>query len=130
MRATGSKPFELAEVDLKLVVFGDGDFIVPHQDTVTGARRGDTDRVLTAMYYFHKEPKAYSGGALRLYPFGAGGKERDPFVEIEPRRNSLVVFPAWMLHSVTPVRCPSGRFEDSRFSIICWINRPAPSHAS
>ena len=125
VEATRSRPFELAEVDLKLVVFGDGDFIVPHQDTVVGARRGDKDRVLTAMYYFHSEPKGYSGGELRLYPFGATGKDGDPFVELTPRQNSLTVFPAWMLHSVAPVRCPSGRFADSRFSVICWINRAA-----
>jgi Rps23 Pro-64 3,4-dihydroxylase Tpa1-like proline 4-hydroxylase len=125
LRAAKTKPFELAEIDLKLVAYGDGDFIAAHSDTVTGSRRGNTDRILAAIYYFHREPKGYSGGELRLYPFGAAGAETDPFDAVEPRRNSLTVFPAWAMHSVTPVSVPSRRYEDSRFAVNCWLNRPA-----
>jgi Rps23 Pro-64 3,4-dihydroxylase Tpa1-like proline 4-hydroxylase len=123
--AAKTRPFELAEIDLKLVAYGDGDFIAAHSDTVTGSRRGSTDRVLAAIYYFHQEPKSYSGGELRLYPFGAAGAETDPFVAVEPQANSLTVFPAWAMHSVTPVSVPSRRYEHSRFAVNCWLNRPA-----
>lgn len=126
LRATGTRPFALAEIDLKLVAYGDGDFFAPHTDTLVGARRGATDRVITAIYYLHREPKGYSGGELRLYPIGAKGAADDPFVELAPQRNALVAFPAWATHGVSPVRCPSRRFEDSRFAINCWLNRAAP----
>ena len=125
LRAAKTRPFELVEIDHKLVAYGDGDFIAAHSDTVTGARRGSTDRVLAAIYYFHREPKGYSGGELRLYPFGAAGTDCDPFVAVEPRRNSLTVFPAWATHGVTPVSVPSRRYEDSRFAINCWLHRAA-----
>jgi Rps23 Pro-64 3,4-dihydroxylase Tpa1-like proline 4-hydroxylase len=125
LAAARSRPFDLAEIDLKLVAYGDGDFIVPHTDTVTGAARGATDRVLAAIYYFHCEPQGFTGGDLRLYPFGATGADGDPFLAVPPIRNSLTVFPAWALHGVTPVAVPSRRYEDSRFAINCWLNRAA-----
>jgi Rps23 Pro-64 3,4-dihydroxylase Tpa1-like proline 4-hydroxylase len=125
LRATGIKAFALAEVDLKLVAYGDGDFFAPHVDTLVGARRGATDRVVTAIYYLHRRPRAYSGGALRLFPLGSAAGPEDTFVEIEPRDNCLIAFPSWAMHGVAPVACPSGRFEDSRFAINCWLNRAA-----
>ena len=76
----------------------------------------------SAVYYFHRSPKSFSGGALRLYSFEAS-EERGTFVDIEPTNDTLVFFPSWFPHEVRPVVCPSGRFEDSRFAINCWVHR-------
>jgi SM-20-related protein len=73
------------------------------------------------VYYFFSEPKAFNGGALRLYAIG--GNSQQSFIDIEPERNSLLVFPSWAPHEVMPVHCPSGRFVDSRFAINCWLYR-------
>ena len=78
--------------------------------------------MISAVYYFHREPKAFSGGALRLYRFGVDphdpASEADS-VAFEPRQNSLVCFPSWAVHKVDLVRCASDRFEDFRFGLNC-----------
>lgn len=127
VRNLRTTPFEPSEVvlELELVANNDGAFFEPHTDTFTGKRRQGGDRVLSAVYYFHAEPKAFSGGALRLYPFG-GKKDKNAFVDVEPEQNTLLVFPSWALHQVLPVSCPSGRFADSRFNVNCWVVRPVP----
>jgi hypothetical protein len=61
--------------------------------------------------------------ARRLGARIAGGGRGDTFVEVEPNNDMLVFFPAWFPHEVMPVECLSGRFEDSRFAINCWIHR-------
>lgn len=117
----GVPAFEIAKVELQIVAYGDGSFQKAHIDTAVGAAKLATKRVLTAVYYFHALPKAFSGGALRLYPL----MRREPagkFVDIEPVRNRLVVFPSWARHEVLPVSVPSGQFRDSRFAINCWIH--------
>jgi len=101
---------------LELVAHGDGDFYRRHTDIRTAADDIDI-RVLSGVYYFHREPKAFDGGALRLYAIG----DDAAFVDVPPTHNSLLIFPSWAPHEVRPVRCPSGAFMDSRFSINCWV---------
>jgi SM-20-related protein len=115
-------PFASTRLETELVAHGDGAFYKRHIDTQT-ARYEDVDaiRVLSGVYYFFSEPKAFSGGALRLHAIGGGTDEN--FTDIEPQCNSFLVFPSWAPHEVMPVHCPSGRFIDSRFAINCWLHR-------
>jgi SM-20-related protein len=118
-------PFAAPKLETELVAHGDGAFYTRHIDTETGHYDDiDNIRVLSGVYYFNAEPKAFSGGALRLYAIG--GKPDENFVDVEPEHNSLLVFPSWAPHEVMPVRCPSGRFIDSRFAINCWVRRKKP----
>lgn len=120
--------------ELQFAAHGDGAHYRPHLDIPLGKNRAPLgaapgeDRVLSAVCYFHREPKGFSGGALRLHRFGAdwdrGDAEPSSFVDIEPIDNSFVAFPSWAMHEVRPVRCPSGRFEDYRFALNCWFCRP------
>jgi Rps23 Pro-64 3,4-dihydroxylase Tpa1-like proline 4-hydroxylase len=121
-------PFDAPKLETELVAHGDGAFYTRHVDTQT-AYYDDVGqiRVLSGVYYFNAEPKAFSGGALRLYAIG--GKPDETFVDIEPLRNSLLVFPSWAPHQVMPVSCPSKRFIDSRFAINCWVLRKKPGRA-
>lgn len=112
-------PVESAKLETELVAHNNGAFYKRHIDTQTANERNYT-RVLSGVYYFHAEPKAFSGGALRLYAIGG---ENAPFVDVEPERNSLLVFPSWAPHEVMPVSCPSKRFADSRFAINCWVHQ-------
>lgn len=118
-------PVDDPKLELQLVAHGDGAFFRRHIDTQTA---NDEDkrriRMLSGVYYFNSEPRAFSGGALRLYAIG--GESQQNFVDIEPEHNSFVVFPSWAPHEVMPVVCPSKRFVDSRFAVNCWIHRKKP----
>ena len=120
-------PFEPASCEIELVAHGDGAFFKRHIDTITQADDPDikTQRVLTGVYYFHSMPKHFSGGQLRMHalvPQEQGGS----FIDIEPERDQLVLFPAWAPHEVLPVSCPSQAIEHARFAINCWYRRLRP----
>ena len=57
---------EKADVELELVAHNDGAFYARHIDTATGEDSNQV-RVLSGVYYFHAKPKAFTGGALRLF---------------------------------------------------------------
>ena len=119
-------PFEPSTLEIEMVAYGDGAFYKRHVDTAAQSDLGGV-RVLTGVYYFHAEPKAFTGGLLRLHPFFEAGEAS--VVDIEPAHNSLVVFPSWAPHEVMPVHCPSQRFMDSRFAINCWVRLKKPDAA-
>ena len=127
-RALGVAAFEVEQIQLSLIAYNDGDFYREHVDTEPSRDREDVervgDRVLSAVYYFHREPKAYSGGALRLHAFNPDSARFD---DVAPEQNSLIAFASFARHEVRPVTCPSGRFEDSRFAINCWVRRAPPA---
>jgi SM-20-related protein len=119
LRVTSFVP---AKLELELVAHGDGAFFSRHIDTVTGAdAKGRSTRMISAVYYFYSEPKAFAGGSLRLYRFGRVEGD-DDFIDIQPQQNALVVFPSWVTHEVLPISCPSRRFADSRFAVNCWVH--------
>lgn len=115
-------PFVVSDVELELAAHNHGAHFVFHADTYTGtvqSLRGD--RMLSAVYYFHREPRAFFGGDLTIHRFGA--KDGDNGTDIAPAQNRLVVFPSWVAHEVRAVSVPSGAFADSRFAVNCWIYR-------
>ena len=111
-------------VELELVAHGDGAYFRRHIDTFTGAKRDDqSERTLSAVYYFHAEPKQFSGGLLCLYPLAPSRLTLPPKIEITPQRDMLVVFPSWIPHEVTHVSCPSRSIANARLSINVWLRR-------
>jgi predicted 2-oxoglutarate/Fe(II)-dependent dioxygenase YbiX len=120
----GMPQLEQPRLELQLVAHNDGAFFRRHIDTFT-APNLHSQRVLSAIYYFHAEPKGFAGGALRLCALG--GSEDEDFTDVEPVHNRLLVFPSWAPHEVKPVTCPSKRFIDSRFAVNCWIYRTKPA---
>jgi Rps23 Pro-64 3,4-dihydroxylase Tpa1-like proline 4-hydroxylase len=119
----GSSPFTPARIELELVAHGDGAFFSTHTDTFVRVEGAPSHRVISAVYYFHALPRAFSGGVLRLYALASGPEQERSRVEIEPENDTLAFFPSWYPHEVLPVKCPGGRFEDSRFAINCWVHR-------
>ncbi|MCA1196390.1 2OG-Fe(II) oxygenase [Sphingomonas sp. R647] len=113
--------FETSEVELELAAHNEGAHFTLHTDTYASADAARGDRMLSAVYYFHRQPKGFDGGALRLHRLGAA--PGDAGEDITPDDNSLVVFPSWGPHEVMPVSCASGAFADSRFAVNCWIYR-------
>ncbi|HEX6374500.1 MAG TPA: 2OG-Fe(II) oxygenase [Allosphingosinicella sp.] len=136
-RRTGTRPFEVEFYELEVAAHGDGAFFAHHSDIPVGRGRkplggdktGRQDRLVSAVYYFHREPKRFTGGTLRLYRLGDHSAEGD-YVEFQPEQNSLVVFPSWVRHEVRRVACPGCGFEDYRFAVNAWLCRtlaPAPA---
>lgn len=116
------------ELELEISAYGDGAHFYPHLDIPTGSIEANAEglehqgRTLSLVYYFHRRPKGFAGGELSFVlpeAFPGGRNE----VEFEPIDNSLAAFPSWLVHQVKPVSCPSGRFEDYRFAINCWLYR-------
>ena len=115
-------PFEISEIELELAAHNDGAHFALHADTYATHLKARGDRMLSAVYYFHAEPRAFDGGALRLHRIGA--RPGDPgAADISPDQNSLVVFPSWGPHEVMRVSCPSRAFAGSRFAVNCWVYR-------
>jgi len=85
-----------------------------------------TRRMLTAIYYFYRDPKLFTGGDLRLYDLRAkpsSNSSPDAFVTIAPEQNTLLVFPSELGHEVMPVIQRTGNFADFRFVVNCWLHR-------
>jgi Rps23 Pro-64 3,4-dihydroxylase Tpa1-like proline 4-hydroxylase len=117
----GAARFEPSKFELEIVAHGDGAFYARHRDTnISSGPPLSNRRIISAVYYFHRLPKSFSGGALRIYSFAGAD---DVFVDVEPVNDTLIFFPSWFPHEVLPVVCPSGRFEDSRFAVNCWVRR-------
>jgi len=118
--ATGTPPFEVAMIEIELAAHRDGCFFAAHQDTFTEASRAsmESDRLVSAVYYFHTRPRGFTGGELAIYPFGEDAPDM-----IEPRDNRLVAFPSVAFHEVKPIACPGNAFASARFSINCWLRR-------
>ncbi len=117
-------PFAIHDVELELVAHNDGAHFCLHSDTYTHDMKARGDRMLSAVYYFHQMPRAFTGGALRLHRVGA--VPGDAGQDIAPDDDRLVVFPSWGPHEVMPVVCPSRAFADSRFAVNCWVYRVRP----
>jgi Rps23 Pro-64 3,4-dihydroxylase Tpa1-like proline 4-hydroxylase len=118
------QPFDVSQVEMQLTAHNDGCFYKIHNDS--GSEKTYT-RTLTYVYYFHQEPKQFSGGELRLYETelkNGSAISQGQYKTIEPRNNSIVFFDSRCKHEVMPVRCPSQRFEDGRFTLNGWLRRP------
>lgn len=98
----------------------DGGFFKPHIDVKTGTSDA-TVRYISAVYYLSHTPQQFSGGQFRLHAL-MGGAHQD----FEAINNALMVFPSFAPHEVLPISVPSGRAEDGRFSINCWVRIPRP----
>ena len=112
--------------EFEICAYGDGGFFEPHIDT---GERVNRIRILSCVYYFAKMRRRFSGGNLRLHDFptlsctSALGTQT---VDIMPETDTLVIFPSWLRHEVTPIEVPSKVWADGRFTINCWMCRVSP----
>lgn len=120
VRALRLSPIRLHRLELELVAHNEGAFYGEHIDTFTARPDAQSDRALTGVYYFHRPPKAFSGGDLRLHAIAPAADGARHFTDIPPDQDLFVLFPSWVPHEVRKVSCPSGAFADSRFAINCW----------
>lgn len=111
----------LDKIEAQVTAHNDGNYYKLHNDN--GMPPLDK-RELTYVYYFNREPKAFSGGELLLYDEKIEGDrflKADSFQLIEPTNNSIIFFYSRYWHQVLSVNCPTRNFADSRFTINGWI---------
>lgn len=120
MSRLGMKPFPIGDIEIQVTASGDGDFYRMHRDADSRSTR-----ILTFVYFFHLEPRGFSGGELRIFDDRrvSGHAHADSSHLVSPRQDTLVLFPSRSPHELLPVRVPSQRFSDHRFTINGWIHR-------
>ena len=118
----GLSPFTANGVETQIAADGEAAFYGLHIDFFTGQDRENADHIIGLVYSFYKEPKAFTGGVLRLYP-GIASALDEPTIDIVPAQDMAVAFSSWMPHEVMQVSCPSGDFDDFCFAINCWVLR-------
>ena len=117
----GIDPLPLERLECQVTAHGDGDFFAVHTDN---GLPEIAHRQVSYVYYFHREPKQFSGGHLNLYNtqyqygYAKCGKLA---ADIAPPRNGLMVFPTFIYHEVTPIRCASTAFTDQRLTLNGWL---------
>jgi len=119
----GMEEFAIAGSEAQITASNDGDFFRFHSDN--GSDRV-ASRQLTFVYFFHREPRQFEGGDLRIHDArleGGSYISEGSYQTIVPQQNQIVFFPCELLHEITPVKCPSGRFADSRFTLNGWLRR-------
>ena len=103
-------------IEMSMRVYLDGGFYTPHCDDRPQSK---SRRKLSFVYFFHREPRRFSGGDLLLYDTsadaGAGSLLLRGFSRFVPLCNSIVFFPSACLHEVTPVQCGTDDFGDGRW---------------
>ncbi|MEG4343474.1 2OG-Fe(II) oxygenase [Microcoleus sp. A003_D6] len=115
--------FSLGDIEAQLTMHNDNNFYKLHNDS------GSPDtatRFFTYVYYFYREPKAFSGGELQIYDSKVENNfyvAAETFRTVEPRNNSIVFFLSRYMHEVLRVSCPSKAFADSRFTINGWVRK-------
>ena len=58
-------------------------------------------------------PSDYEGGDLRFYRHST-----TKFMEAPKDKGTLILFPSWTIHEVTPVTA------GTRYSLVSWVNGP------
>jgi len=123
LQTLGVEEFSISGVEFQVTASNDGDFFHFHSDN--GSERVAL-RHLTFVYFFHREPRQFQGGELRIHDArlenGAYVSE-GTYQTIIPNQNQIVFFPCELLHEITAVTCPSGLFADSRFTLNGWLRQ-------
>lgn len=120
-RELGLPWFPLGTIERQLVMHGDGAFFAPHVDTGDAAV---ARRRISCVYYFHRTPRRYGGGELRLYDTWVtptGSTPAGTYTALTPIDNSLVFFPSNAFHEVCPVQSATDAFADARFAVTIWF---------
>ena len=118
---TGVPPFDIARIETEVCAQRPGSYFAKHIDTDTREPSASlsSDRLISAVYYFPREPRAFTGGELIIYDF-TGQREA---ARIEPARNRLVAFPSFACHEVTPITAGADTLAGARWSVNCWLHR-------
>jgi SM-20-related protein len=113
--------FEMTRLESQMTASNDGDYFHMHNDNTHASW---PSREITFVYFFHREPRPFTGGELVLYDFSPDGvSDAGPVRRrVTPQQNSIIFFPSSALHEILPVQCPSHRFDDGRLTLNGWLH--------
>ncbi|KJV08347.1 proline hydroxylase [Elstera litoralis] len=114
----GIPAFTASRVEIELAAHGDGAHFQQHIDTFVVVNQRPNPRVLTLVLYLNRQPRPFTGGALRFHALGGTATQ-----DIAPDHNRLAAFPSIAPHSVQRLTCSSRAFADRRFAVNMWIHR-------
>lgn len=123
LQKLGMEEFSIAGVEAQITASNDGDFFHFHSDN---SSQPVALRHLTFVYFFHREPRQFEGGELRIHDArleGGAYVSQGSYQTIVPQQNQIVFFPCELLHEITPVKCSSQAFADSRFTLNGWLRQ-------
>ena len=115
--------FPISRLEAQITASNHGDFFKWHCDD---GQAEVARREVTFVYFFHREPKEFRGGELRIHNSlreNGGYIPNGDYRSIVPQQNQLVIFPSALAHEITPVECPAGTFASSRFTVNGWFHR-------
>ncbi len=119
----GTTRFPVTSVEIQLTATNHQEFFRAHSDNIT---EGTLGRQLTFVYFFHREPRRFSGGELRIFDTETSPRPSNTpalYRLVYPLQNQVVFFPSAYLHEILPVICPSRQFADSRFTVNGWYHK-------
>jgi len=123
LRQLGMEEFEIADAEAQVTASNDGDYFHFHSDNASEKVRS---RHLTFVYFFHREPRQFMGGELRIHDARLENGvyvSEGSYQTIVPQQNQIVFFPCELMHEITPVKFPSQQFADSRFTLNGWLRQ-------
>ena len=117
-------PFAIDKIELDLRAYRDGHFFKMHVDGRPSVP-ATANRIVSLVYYFHRQPRPYTGGELILFDSDpdSGQTTKARFTQVVPEDNTLLVFPSRFYHCVVPIQCPGPDFGDSRFVINGFVHQ-------
>jgi SM-20-related protein len=118
----GMDPFKVSNLEIQLTGTNHNEYFRPHVDDTSGT----LGRRLTFVYFFHREPRRFGGGELRIFDAETvpePATSAPSFRLVYPLQNQLAIFPSTCLHEILPVICPSQQFADSRFTVNGWYHQ-------
>jgi hypothetical protein len=118
-----SASLELDRAEAEVVSHLGGGLFAAHAD----AEYGDRGRLLSCVYYFQRQPRAFTGGDLLLHDRAMQGSQNPvSFTRFRPVDNSAVLFAASTLHEVSPVNCDCSDPLGGRLSVNVWFHGAQP----
>lgn len=123
LRKLGHPGFEVTRVEAQITASNDGDYFHWHCDNGLDEIAG---REITFVYFFHREPKPFRGGELRIYDsrlLNGDYRPTERYRTVVPEQNQAVMFLSSLTHEITPVETPSHVFADSRFTVNGWFHK-------
>ena len=83
--------------------YENSDYYKPHEDATFS----------TALFWFNKEPQKFTGGDLTF-------NNTDEFIEY--KNNSMIIFPGWATHSVSPVYFDGEGDREGRYCVTVGMH--------
>lgn len=119
----GHPGFPISHIEIQLSGTGNEEYFRSHTDNGSSEV---ASREITFVYFFHREPRRFSGGELRIYDTHENNGRIaafGPYRLIYPLQNQIAFFPSRCLHEILPVGLPSDSFGDRRFTVNGWLHR-------